>query len=306
LTPLHIKAPWGLGDAIYVRPLLKAAAKRRTLFVDTPWPEFYDDIPNLKFILGTRLLRTQNKNIRRQPTSRWTPLPPGLGTVALGYGHLEMEHGVFAAMERKLPMTAAEAEAPDWTLPEMGPNPFDTGGAPLAIVRPVMRRTEWDNQARNPLPEYINFVAGDLKRRGFAVVVIADTTNDYYGEWIEGGVPPPHNQAWLRGEATLNQLMAMVRDAAVVVGGVGWIVPAAIAMKTPTFIVLGGNGGMNAPDKIIDRRMDGSRIGFATPKDFCTCIDMRHQCEKQIPDLEKQWRHWASALPRLSRSSRAA
>jgi hypothetical protein len=306
LTPLHIKAPWGLGDAIYVRPLLKSAAKQRTLYVDTPWPEFYDDIDNLKFVRGERLLRTQNKNIRRQPPERWTPLPAGLGTIALGYGHLEMEHGVFAAMERKLPMTKPEARAPNWDLPDMGPCPFDTGGAPLAVVRPVMRRLEWDNQARNPLPEYINFVAGDLKRRGFAVVVIADTSNTHNAEWIEGGVPPPHNLARLRGEGTVNQLMAMVRDAAVVVGGVGWIVPAAIAMKTPTFIVLGGNGGMNAPSKIIDRRMDGSRIGFAVPREFCQCIDMRHQCVKLIPDLEKQWRRWASALPRLSRSSRAA
>ena len=51
----------------------------------------------------------------------------GPGHIALGYGHLEMEHGVFAAMERKLPMTKAEARAPDWDLPEMGPCPFDTG-----------------------------------------------------------------------------------------------------------------------------------------------------------------------------------
>lgn len=306
MTPLHIKAPWGLGDAIYTRPLLKSAAKRRTLYVDTPWPELYDDIDNLKFVRGERLLRTQNKNIRRQPPERWTPLPAGLGTIALGYGHLEMDKGVFAAMERKLPMTAAEAKTPDWDLPDMGPSPFDTGGAPLAIVRPVMRRLEWDNQARNPLPEYIHFIAGDLKRRGFAVVVIADTSNTHNAEWIEGGVPPPHNQAWLRGEATVNQLMAMIRDATVVVGGVGWIVPAAMATRTPIFVVLGGNGGMNAPNKIIDRRMDGSRIGFATPKEFCQCIDMRHQCVKLIPDLERQWSRWVGALPRLSRPSRAA
>jgi hypothetical protein len=83
----------------------------------------------------------------------------------------------------------------------------------------------------------------------------------------------------------------------VVVGGVGWIVPACVALGTPAFIVLGGNGGMNAPDKIIDTRMDGSRIGFATPKEYCRCLDMRHLCEKQIPDLERQWRRWsASAL----------
>jgi hypothetical protein len=287
-----------------VRPLLKSAAKRRTLYVDTPWPEFYHDIDNLKFVRGTRILRTQNKNIALQPPETWTPLPPDLNIVALGYGHLEMEHGVFAAMERKLPMTAAEAVEPDWTLPDMGSSPIDTGGAPLAVIRPVMRRLEWDNQARNPLPEYVNFIAGDLKRRGFAVVVIADINKQT--EWIEGNDIPPCNAAFLRGEFTVRQMLATIRDAAVVVGGVGWIVPAALALKTPAFIVLGGNGGMNAPSKIIDRRMDGSKIGFAVPKEFCQCIDMRHPCDKTIPDLAAQWSRWAGALPRLSRSSRAS
>jgi hypothetical protein len=208
-----------------------------------------------------------------------------------------MDHGVFAAMERKLPMR--RWRKPVWNLPDMGPCPIDTGGAPLAVVRPVVRRSEWDNQARNPLPEYVNFIAGDLKRRGFSVVVIADLKVGE--EWIEGGVVPPHNRAWLRGDFTIQQLLATVRDAAVVVGGVGWIVPASIALGNRAFVVLGGNGGMNAPDKIIDRRMDSSRIGFATPQEYCRCLDMRHGCEKSIPDLESQWFHWAKTALRDTR-----
>ena len=233
-----------------------------------------------------RVLRTQNKNIALQPGDRWVVPPDGLPTVALGYGHLEMDRGVFVAMERKLPMLAD----PVWTLPDMGECPIDTGGAPLALIRPVVRRVEWDNQARNPLPEYVCQIAGDLKRRGFVVLVLADLKHKV--EWIEGQMPP-HNIAFTRGEFTVRQLMATVRDAAVVVGGVGWIVPAAIALGTPAFVVLGGNGAMNAPEKLIDRRMDGSKVGFASPEVLCRCFDMRHPCEKRIPDLHKQWRRWA-------------
>ena len=230
-----------------------------------------------------------------QPAGLWVKPPDGLPTVALGYGHLEMDHGVFAAMERKLPMRGR----PDWTLPDMGPCPLDTRGAPLAVIRPVVRRVEWDNDARNPLPEYVHHVAGDLKSRGFAVVVLADLKDRL--EWVVGGELPPHNIAFTRGEFTVRQLMATIRDAAVVVGGVGWIVPAALALGTPAFIVLGGNGGMNAPDKVIDRRMNGTRIGFAAPKEYCRCLDMRHDCDKRIPDIAAQWRRWASRELRVPR-----
>jgi hypothetical protein len=237
------------------------------------------------------------RNVALQPAGTYIDPPVGLPSVALGYGHLEMDRGVFVAMERKLPLT----RRPKWNLPDMGPCPIDTGGAPLAVIRPVMRRYEWDNEARNPLPEYVNWVAGDLKRLGFAVVVIADERLGW--EWIEGGVVPPCNAAFLRGEFTVRQLMATVRDAAVVVGGVGWIVPAAIALGTPAFVVLGGNGGMNAPDVIIDQRMDGSKIGFATPEVLCRCFDMRHRCDKRIPDLAQQWRSWADSNLRMPRRS---
>jgi hypothetical protein len=238
------------------------------------------------------------KNVRLQPHGRYQPTPTNIPMVALGYGHLEMENGVFGAMEAKLPM---RSKWPVWALPDMGPCPIDTRGAPLAVIRPVMRRVEWDNEARNPLPEYVNYIAGDLKRRGFATIVIADVQRDR--EWIEGEVVPPCNRAFLRGEFKVKQLLATVRDAAVVVGGVGWIVPASIALGNRCFTVLGGNGGMNAPDKIIDPRMDGSRIGFATPREYCRCIDMRHCCDKCIPDLSMQWDRWAASELRMPRRS---
>jgi hypothetical protein len=182
---------------------------------------------------------------------------------------------------------------PIWDLPDFGPSPFDTSDAPLVLVRPAVRRTDWDNKARNPKPEYICEIADTLKRRGFAVVVICDLSIGE--EWIEGEMPP-HNLALLNGELSTRQLLAAVRDAALLVGGVGWIVPAAIATATPAFVILGGNGMANAPEKIIDHRMDASRIGFAWPEDYCRCDNMMHECDKTIPNLMEQWNHWREAM----------
>lgn len=299
--PLFIKAPWGLGDACYSRPFIRGIATQRDVFLETPWPEFYDDLP-VRFVRGQRQLRTQMRNLARQRERQWHTPPAGAETVALGYGALELPtSNVAAIMERKLPPLDCN---PVWDLPDMGKSPFDTGGAPMAIIRPVMRRTEWDNEARNPLPEYVNQIAGDLKQRGYAVIVICDEKHG--SEWIDGPVPP-HNLALTRGELSIRQLMATVRDAAVVVGGVGWIVPAAIALQTPTFVVLGGNLGMNAPERLLDPRMHTKRIGFAIPEAPCNCIDMRHRCAKHIPDCLQQWRRWARKVrlpvPRCSTAS---
>jgi hypothetical protein len=108
--------------------------------------------------------------------------------------------------------------------------------------------------------------------------------------------------ALTHGELSVRQLLATVRDAAVVVGGVGWIVPAAIALGTPCFCILGGNGGMNAPERLLHPAMMADHIGFAMPKEFCLCTDMRHECTKAIPDLDRQWQRWRRRLPTLMAS----
>jgi hypothetical protein len=291
-----------MGDSLYTRPFIRAVAAQREVYLETPWPEFYDDLP-VRFVRGQRQLRTQMRNLARQRERQWHQPPGGVETVALGYGAQELvKSNVAAIMERKLPHIGS---TPVWDLPDMGKCPFDTGGAPMAILRPVMRRVEWDNEARNPLPEYVNEIAADLKRRGFAVIVICDIKHGY--EWVDGGVLPPHNLALTKGELSVRQLMACVRDAAVVVGGVGWIVPAAVALQTPTFVVLGGNLGMNAPARLLDPRMKTKRIGFAIPEAPCNCIDMKHRCDRRIPDCAQQWSRWMRSVrlpvPRCSTAS---
>jgi hypothetical protein len=296
LGPLLIQAPWGLGDAIYVRPVIQDAVMQREIFLETPWPELYSDL-NLHFVRGEKGLRLQMRNVLRQDDKLWVKPPPGIQRVALGYGPIELEtSNVFDAMACKMPMPMVTE--PVWDLPDLGESPVDSGSAPLAFVRPVMRRIEWDNEARNPLPDYVAHVAGDLKSRGFATLVVCDIQVDR--ELLANGIMPPCNLALTHGELGPRQLLAAVRDAAVVVGPVGWIVPACVALGTPCFVVLGGNGGMNAPERLLHPAMNAAHIGFAMPKEFCRCMDMRHQCTKTIPNLDAQWQRWRRRLPTLT------
>ena len=174
-----------------------------------------------------------------------------------------------------------------FTLPDMGPSPVKSD-RPIAVIRPVTLRTEWCNPARNPKPEYIYALAEELMAT-HTVVAVASLAEGQ--EWAVGNLPPAHHH-FLHGELPIRELLALVRDADIAVGGVGWIVPASLALKSRLFVVLGGHGGHNAPEKITDPRLDLSRIGFAMPEDYCRCTHMPHKCEKTIVDPVGQFTHW--------------
>lgn len=281
---LLIRGQWGLGDNIFARPVIRACVAKYDVWLETPWPELFEDLP-LRFVAARRSLRTQMRNMARQSPARWSTPPNGIREIRLGYGHTELARGsIVAALERQVAAIGVQLGAPAWDLPDMAASPV-ASERPIAVVRPVTVRGEWRNEARNPRPDYVGAVTQQLMLTHH-VVVAADLAAGH--EWLEGDLPP-HHEAFLKGELAVRELLGLVAAADVVVGGVGWIVPAAIALKRNAFVILGGHGGHNAPRIITDPRMDLSRIGFAKPREFCKCTSMLHRCDKTIPDLGAQW-----------------
>jgi hypothetical protein len=289
---LLIRGQWGLGDNIFARPFIRAAAGQYAVFLETPWPELFEDLP-VVFVRAERRLRTQMKNVSRQAVSRWTAPPRGIREVQINYGHAELARGsIIAALEAKFAAIGVQLpKQPRWDLPKLGGSPISDCKRPLAIVRPVTVRQEWRNEARNPRPEYVAQIARALMPT-HEVVAVADLCAGQ--EWLDGQLPP-HHRALVNGELDVRALLALTAAADVIVGGVGWIVPAAIALRRRAFVILGGHGGHNAPAKITDPRMPLSRLGFAYPETLCPCSQMLHRCIKTIPDLALQFRNWAMA-----------
>ncbi|MCK1668652.1 hypothetical protein [Bradyrhizobium sp. 153] len=281
-APLLINCQHGLGDNIYSRPFVRAASARGPVYLATPWPELFEDLPVQFVEPGTRL-RTQAKNVALQQRGRWVRPPAQARSVRVSYGAVQFRNGINIArsIESALPLRGAPFV---FDLPPTGDAPI-TARKPVAFVRPATVRREWFNSARNPKPEYIAAIAAELMTTHH-VVVVADLEDGV--EWAEGQLPP-HHQAFLRGELPVRSLLALLAAAEVVVGGVGWIVPASLALRRSAFIVLGGHGGHNAPALITDPRMDLSKIYFAHPTEYCRCTDMKHNCTKEIPDLLLKW-----------------
>lgn len=264
----------GLGDSLYARAFIKQLPGE--LYVDTPWPELLADLPNVHFIRPQTNLRTQAKNIARQGRTWETP-PPRQPARQIRYGAEGIIQG----------MTASFGVAPgEFDLPPLPSPPMFARGK-YVVVRPATVRSEWRADTRNPAPEYIAWAAAEAMRRGYRVISVADLQEGQ--EWGLDPMPPA-DVLYHKGELPVEQLLALVQGAAAVIGGIGWLVPAALAAKVPAWIICGGQGGYNAPELICP---PDSTITFAVPDNFCRCRLKTHNCDKRISDYDAKLAHWA-------------
>lgn len=121
-----------------------------------------------------------------------------------------------------------------------------------------------------------------LKSR-YTIISVADLERG--AEDLEGEEPYADIK-FHKGELGVMDLMGLVRHSAGCVGGVGWILPAAVAYGVPLLLILGGMGGHNAPTKITDPDQDLSKVVWAKPDNFCMCKAFDHPCPKFINNFE--------------------
>lgn len=271
-----IHAMRGLGDSIYSRAFIKQLTSE--LYIDTPWPELLSDLPNVHFIRPQTTLRTQAKNIARH--ADWVMPPTRQPTRQIRYG-----------VEGIIPgMTASFGVAPGaFDLPPLPPSP-ESGK--YVVVRPATVRSEWRADTRNPDTSYIYLAAWMAIQRGYKVISVADLVEGQ--EWSVDHLPPA-DVRYHKGELPVEQLLSLVANASAVIGGTGWLVPAALAARVPAWIICGGQGGFNAPELICPA---GSTITFAVPDNFCRCKLKQHDCDKRISNYDSKLTAWADkALP---------
>lgn len=265
----------GLGDNIYQRAFLKNMPD--PIYLDTPWPELVSDLPHVHCVRPQTNLRTQAKNIARH--SSWLMPPAKQSARHIRYG----TEGIIPGM------TACFGVAPaEFDLPPLPPSP-ETGK--YVVVRPATVRSEWRADTRNPDPDYIRIAATEAINRGYRVISVADLQDGV--EWVVGDLPPADLQ-YHKGELPVEQLLSLVANASAVIGGIGWLVPAALAAKVPAWIICGGQGSYNAPELITPKGQ--SNITFAVPDNFCRCRLKQHNCDKRISDYDSKLAQWADRL----------
>jgi hypothetical protein len=265
----------GLGDNIYQRAFIKNIGP---CWIDTPWPELYEDIEGVRFVTPITTLRTQLKNIQRNRL-KYRKAPGNQKVVRISYG----KEGIVPGMRRAFGVDHAKFDLPDFGQPMVA--------GKYALIRPVTLRREWRADSRNPLPGYINESVEVLRAAGYKIVSVADL--EPKKEWMLGR-PYKCDVELHRGELNVRELLALYSAASVCVGGVGWIVPAAVSTNVPTWVIAGGYGGYNAPEKIVP--FNKPTIGWAIPDKYCKCWSHKHECNKTISSYSEKFRTWIDAL----------
>jgi hypothetical protein len=270
----------GLGDCLFSRAFLKNMPG--PIYLDTPWPELVSDLPHVHCVRPQTNLRTQAKNIARH--SSWLMPPAKQPARHIRYG----TEGIIPGMIASFGVMPGEFD-----LPPLPPSP-ETGK--YVVVRPATVRSEWRADTRNPLPMYIAEAIMQASERGYKIISVADLQEGQ--EWIVGDAPYADVQ-YHKGELAVEQLLALVANASAVIGGIGWLVPAALSAKVPAWIICGGQGGYNAPELITPKGQ--SNITFAVPDNFCRCRLKIHSCDKRISDYDSKLTTWAErAIPVVS------
>src|SRR5215475_11461129 len=113
---------WGLGDNIYSRPFVRAAAVKYQVWLETPWPELYVDL-DIKIGLGSRKLRTQQKNIARQLSECWSPALRADREIRIGYFDLAAR-SIIVSMQRQWLRVGIDFDPVLFDLPDMGTCPI--------------------------------------------------------------------------------------------------------------------------------------------------------------------------------------
>ena len=295
----------GFGDQLWQKPFVSAfvekeTAKGNVVYIRTPLPQFYTDISKLKFVRTSSDLRTQQKSLDSGRDSRVkyanVTRVKFNRTIAPHYGLNEVRgQSIIHHMSKVfdgLPFEQSRMTVP--FLNDTDLNITDTR-KPIAVIRPVTIRSEWPCPARAPDPNYIAWCSRLLMNSGYRVISIADV--DGINEVIKGPAPVAH-ESYHAGELSMDQSMKLMSIADMTIGGSGWILPAAIAMQCPLFLIFGGRGMYDSPQKLFDPRMNLSRIGWSMPVNFCRCSIDNHDCDKRITTLDSDFFRFMNQLQR--------
>lgn len=274
---MYIKSLKGLGDNIYQRAFVKALKK--PVYIQTPWPELYRDIPDVHFVYDDTVLRTQKKNVIQQDQSIWVNTPNIPPTQIIYY-----KKNIVEGMRECFGIDHVEFDLPV-TKPCLS---HLTANKKIALLRPVTLRKEWKAGARNPDPDYLYKASCILRDHGYFIISVADLAIGE--EWLIGEKPVADVE-FNYGELFVDNLLHLVQKADIVVGGIGWIVPAGIAAKVKTYVICGG-GCYNHPSYLIGGGADLKKIRFEIPDDYCMCVDMNHACNKVITGFGDKFNNW--------------
>lgn len=248
-APLVMIGMHGIGDNLHERGVVRELMKKHELWLQTSWPQFFHDMPELHLLPRKSPLRAMARNEISARALYGSIQPPnGARTVACGYlsrmpksGKSVLQVmsevcGAPAVGDFRLPIPAAWNARADAVLAKLAPS------KPLLIYRPPIQISEANKLAsqakvaRNPdLAAYHALITAI--RADYFVISIADLKDKE--EWLVG----PRFEAdaeFHRSELDFETIAAITARAALVYTSPCFLLVLAQAVSAPLIAVFGG------------------------------------------------------------------
>jgi ADP-heptose:LPS heptosyltransferase len=275
--PLLLHGMQGMGDCLHARSIVRELMRENEIWLRTPWPQIYHDLPRLHLLPMNPTLRTQAKNEARS-TYLSHVVPPVARMLRPSYqpAQVKASGSVLGAISGVCGVPVGDFRMPvpaAWR--DKASDLFPVTVRPVLVYRPLVARTEWGGAStRNPDPDaYVSLFRAIRER--FFVVSVADLVPGV--EWTVG----PQIQAdveYHAGELDFETLAGLFARAALVFSAPGFAVVLAQAIGTPAVTVFGGYE---------DARSFSAGARFSLwlaiePRQPCACWSHTHQCDKTI------------------------
>lgn len=274
-TALLVEGMQGLGDNLHQRAVVRQLAQTHEVWLETPWPQIYHDLP-VRCVPRQSRLRTQEKNATKSRALYSHGAPRHASRRRIWYTHegIRKHGGFLAAMcadagvlkgDFSLPIPQSWRDQAQVWIDKWKPS------RPLMIYRPLVERTEWTGcAARNPDHQMYTALTKGLRER-FFVISVADLVPR-----IEWAVSPPIDADAVlhRGELPFEVLAALAAQAGLVWCSPGFMLVLAQAVRAP---MVGVFGGHEAPGFYDHGHRENLFIGRG-----CDCFSKSHACDKTI------------------------
>lgn len=281
-APLLVHGMAGLGDCLHQRGVVRELSKRWAVWLRTPWPQLFHDLPGVRCVPRGSGLRTQDANEARSAELYATGGPPaGAKEVSLGYWPAAIAaHGsIVEALAASARVPASDFRLPvpaEWIAKALAAGLPKRGR--VLVYRPLVARAEWPGWgARNPDPGAYRALFRAIRKR-FFVVSVANLAPGV--EWLVEE-PVGADLELHGGELDVEGLVGLYAAAALSYSSPGFGTVLAQAVGTPGITVFGGF-----------ERAAAYTFGATLtpwlpvePVTPCACYAYNHACDKRI-DLD--------------------
>jgi hypothetical protein len=285
--PILITGYLGFGDQFWTRPIVRKISKRYgDVWVHTSNPEMWWDCPKIHPVRAYTNLRTCKEAAEAADTKLWNEVPRDYASVSIDYelAYRHESQTIMTALERAMPL-GAEVDfhfplKPEWV--DAARKVTSTVRKPIALIKQGTVRAEWQNPARSCKDEYLQRCID--RHKEFHWILVGN--NRPQVEWPEGELQNIDCR-WDTGQVELYTMLGLVGISAFTLASQCYMLPASLAIGTPTFTIW---GGWVHPRCVVDPRLGLERLyGEAVPDPYCAHDGPEfspsaalHNCRKDI------------------------